>query len=103
MKVDERILKLAENVLKNSVKLKKGERIYIESFGQSTLPTLQAFTAQAAKLGGVPFYYFNDEALTKAWVANASETQIKAHAEIHKKLMRESDVYVAIRGYDDLF
>ena len=29
MKVDERILKLAENVLKNSVKLKKGERIYI--------------------------------------------------------------------------
>lgn len=103
MKVDERILKLAENVLKNSVKLKKGERIYIESFGQSTLPALQAFAAQAAKLGGVPFYYFNDEALTKAWVANASETQIKAHAEIHKKLMSESDVYVAIRGYDDLF
>ncbi len=103
MKIDERILKLAENVLKNSVKLKKGERIYIESFGQSTLPTLQAFAAQAAKLGGVPFYYFNDEALTKAWVANASEAQIKAHAEIHKKLMKESDVYVAIRGYDDLF
>lgn len=40
MKIDERILKLAENVLKNSVKLKKGERIYIESFGQSTLPAL---------------------------------------------------------------
>ena len=103
MKIDERILKLAENVLKNSVKLKKGERIYIEAFGESTLPALQAFAAQAAKLGGVPFYYFNDEALTKAWVTNASETQIKEHAEIHKKLMSESDVYVAIRGYDDLF
>ena len=58
MKVDERILKLAENVLKNSVKLKKGERIYIESFGQSTLPALQAFAAQAAKLGGVPVLLF---------------------------------------------
>ena len=29
MKIDDRITKLAENILKNSVKLKKGEKIYI--------------------------------------------------------------------------
>ena len=36
MQIDERISKLAKNILKNSVQLKKGEKIYIEAFGAST-------------------------------------------------------------------
>ena len=36
MRIDERLTKLAESVLKNSVKLKKGDKIYIEAFSSST-------------------------------------------------------------------
>ena len=36
MQIDKRISQLAENILKNSVQLKKGEKIYIEAFGAST-------------------------------------------------------------------
>ena len=36
MQIDKRIAQLAENILKNSVQLKKGEKIYIEAFGAST-------------------------------------------------------------------
>ena len=37
MQKDNRLYQLAENVLKNSVKLKKGEKIYIEAFGPAVL------------------------------------------------------------------
>ena len=36
MQIDARISKLAKNILKNSVQLQKGEKIYIEAFGAST-------------------------------------------------------------------
>ena len=41
MRKDERIARLAENLIKNSVKLKKGEQIYIEAIGLSTMPLVQ--------------------------------------------------------------
>lgn len=103
MKKDERIRQLAENVLKNSVKLKKGEQIYIEAIGASTMPLMQEFINVATKMGGVPFYYYNDESMVKEFFKDATEQQAKAHAEIHRKIMAESQVYIAIRGYDDLF
>ena len=65
MKIDERITKLAENVLKNSVKLKKGEKIYIEAFSASTKDLFNEFIRVATKMGAVPFYMYNDNSFVK--------------------------------------
>ena len=51
MRKDERLYKLAENVLKHSVKLKKGEKIYIEAFGNSVLDLFEIFIQTATKWG----------------------------------------------------
>ena len=103
MRIDERITRLAENLIKNSVKLKKGEQIYIEAIGLSTMPLVQELVKAATKAGGVPFYYFNEQALQKAFIENASVAQMKAQAEIHKQLMSNSQAYIGVRGNDDLF
>lgn len=103
MKKDQRLYQLAENVLRNSVKLKKGERIYIEAFGASTLDLMEIFIEKATQMGGIPFYFYNDEHLLRAVIQNADETQMKAFGEAYRSQMSKSDVYIAIRGYDDLF
>lgn len=103
MRKDERIARLAENLIKNSVKLKKGEQIYIEAIGLSTMPLVQELVKAATKAGGVPFYYFNEQALQKEFIEHASVAQMKAQAEIHKQLMANSQAYIGVRGNDDLF
>lgn len=103
MEKDKRIRQMAESVINNSVELKKGERIYIEAIGPSTIDMLKEMIAAATRAGGIPFYYYNDHGLVTSFFENASEAQVKAHTKIHKKIMEDSDVYVAIRGYDDVF
>lgn len=103
MKIDERLTKLAENVLKNSVELKKGEKIYIEAFSESTKDLFNEFIRIAAKMGATPFYFYNDNSFVKNLVENSNPNQIEQYAKWHAGLMDEMDCYVAVRGYDDLF
>lgn len=103
MQIDKRIAQLAENILKNSVQLKKGEKIYIEAFGASTKDFFNELIKETIKLGAVPFYFYNDASFEKSLIEGASEKQIEDYTAIHKRLMEEADCYVAVRGYDDAF
>ena len=103
MQIDKRIAQLAENILKNSVQLKKGEKIYIEAFGASTKDFFNEFIKETIKLGAVPFYFYNDASFEKSLIEGASEKQIEDYTAIHKRLMEDADCYVAVRGYDDAF
>ena len=103
MQIDKRIAQLAENILKNSVQLKKGEKIYIEAFGASTKDFFNELIKETIKLGAVPFYFYNDASFEKSLIEGASEKQIEDYTAIHKHLMEEADCYVAVRGYDDAF
>lgn len=103
MQIDARISKLAENILKNSVQLKKGEKIYIEAFGASTKDFFNELIKETIKLGAVPFYFYNDASFEKSLIEGADKQQIEGYTSIHKRLMEEADCYVAVRGYDDVF
>ena len=103
MQIDKRIAQLAENILENSVQLKKGEKIYIEAFGASTKDFFNGFIKETIKLGAVPFYFYNDASFEKSLIEGASEKQIEDYTAIHKRLMEDADCYVAVRGYDDAF
>ena len=83
MKIDARITKLAENILKNSLDLKKGEKIYIEAFSESTKDMLSEFVRIAAKMGATPFYFYNDNELVKQLIANSKPEQMAQYAKWH--------------------
>lgn len=103
MKRDERIVRLAENVVNYSVGVQKGERIYVECFGASAQPLFEEVIAAVTRAGGVPFYYCNDNAFIRDFLRSADEAQIKAYAEMHRGLMEDCAGYVGIRGFDDIF
>lgn len=103
MRKDDRLRRLAENIIKNSVELKKGETIYIEAFGESTRDLLDEFIIVATKAGGVPFYMFNDNAFVRDFVSNASAKQMEEYGKIHAGLMERAQAYIGLRGNDDLF
>ena len=60
MQKDSRLIKLAENIVKNSIKMQKGEIVYIEAYGESTKGLLEEFITVITNNGGIPFYFFND-------------------------------------------
>jgi leucyl aminopeptidase (aminopeptidase T) len=52
--------KLARNVLKNTLRLKKGENVVIETWSE-TLPWAKPFVAEARRLGANPLLLYEDE------------------------------------------
>ena len=103
MQIDDRITRLAENIVVNSLKLKKGETVYIEAFSAGTRDMFEALIKAVVKAGGVPFYYFNDNAFVIDAIDGANAKQVQDWADLHKYLMQKADCYVGVRGYEDMF
>ena len=77
MKRDERIVRLAENVVNYSVGVQKGERIYVECFGASAQPLFEEVIAAVTRAGGVPFYYCNDNAFIGIFCAVRTRRRLR--------------------------
>lgn len=103
MEKDRRLRQMAENIVKNSIKLKKGEKIFIEAFSSSTKDLFEEMIKAATEAGGIPFWQYNDNAFIKSFVDKASESQMVEFGRFHAEIMKICDAYVAVRGYDDMF
>ncbi len=103
MEIDVRLVKMAEQIVKKSLKLKKGEKVFIEGFSNSVKDLFNEVIKQATKAGAVPFWYFNDNNFIKSFVSVANEEQMKEFGQFHAEIMAKCDAYVGIRGYDDMF
>ena len=51
----------------------------------------------------MPFWYWNDDRLTRPFLAGANEAQLKAFGGFHRALMERVDAFVSIRGADNPF
>ena len=76
--MDPRNTKLAEQLIDYSVELKPGEKIYIEIKGVEALALGGELIRIATLRGGVPFWYYNDEAVSRGFIKNASPDQFAA-------------------------
>lgn len=94
---------LARNLIGYSVTLKPGEKIMIEAKGKETLELVKEVIKEATRVGGVPFWYYNDESLQRPWIRGAAKEQFKAFGKLHLKLMKEFDAYLGLRGSDNPF
>lgn len=101
--MDPRITKLAEQLITYSVKLEKGEKIYIEVKGLEALELGKELVRVATIHGGIPFWYYNDETVSRGFIKNADEEQFKAWGEFHKPIMEACDAYIGLRGSSNPF
>ena len=75
---------LAEQLIGYSVKLQPGEKIYIEIKGLHALDLGKALVKAATGAGGVPFWYYNDEELSRQFIKYAGQEQFQAWGQFHR-------------------
>ncbi len=94
---------LCRNLISYSVDLKRGEHLYIELIGKETLDFGRLLAVEAARAGGIPFWYYNDEYIQRSWLLTCTKEQIRQFGEFHLKIMKEADAYISIRGIENRF
>ena len=96
--MDNRIEKLASNLLNHSVKLKKGEKILIEMIGTYCSDLANELAKQAKEIGAIPLFNKVDYKELKKLLLNCNKEQIKKYAKIDLEKMKEADAYIGIRS-----
>ena len=94
---------LARQLLDYSVRLQKGEILYLEIKGKDTLEIGKQIIRLATERGAVPFWFYNDESLLRQWIGHATKEQHQKQAGLHLELMKRADAYIGLRGSDNPF
>ncbi len=100
--MDPRIKKLASTIVNYSCRVKKGEKVLIESFGQSPLKLIQTIIRQVYKADGLPFVTLKDLAISRELIKNCKIDQLKFMTEIDLLEMKGMQAYIGIRAYDNV-
>lgn len=94
--MDERIKKLAKNLINYSCRLKKGENVLIASNGFEDLPLVKALIKEAYSIGAVPFVDINHNSIQREILLGVNEKQLNLLAELDSKKMEAMDAYIGI-------
>ncbi|MCM2270974.1 MAG: aminopeptidase [candidate division Zixibacteria bacterium] len=94
---------LGRQLIDYSLRLQKGEVLYLEIKGKETLELGKQIVRIATEKGAVPFWFYNDESLIRQWVKSATDAQYQVQKELHLKLMERADAYIGLRGSDNPF
>ena len=100
--MDERIKKLAYNLVNYSVKVKEGEKVYVHYIGNDTTDLARAVIKEVYKAKGIPFAHFTDNRVLREILLECSEEQLKIMSEIDCMEMDKMDCYIGIRGTDNI-
>ena len=100
--MDERITVLAHNLVSYSMKVKKGDKVYVHYIGSATRDLARQLVKEVYLAGGVPFVHFTDIRLQREVLLNCTKEQIMLSAKIDAAEMEQMDCYVAIRGADNV-
>ncbi|MFO7653253.1 MAG: aminopeptidase [Candidatus Krumholzibacteriia bacterium] len=101
--MDPRNTQLAELLVDYSVELQSGEKLYLEIKGIEALELGREIVRVATLRGGVPFWYYNDETLSRHFIKHAQEEQFVAWGQFHRPIMEAVDAYIGIRGATNPF
>ena len=99
--VDLRLTRLAKILVDYSVDLKKGEHILIEVTGDGKTLAKEVIK-QVYRKQGIPFLTLKDYSLLRELLKECSVQQIKSMASYELKRMKEMDVYIGIRGAQNI-
>ncbi|RGJ31524.1 aminopeptidase [Fusobacterium varium] len=99
--MDQRIEKLAKNLISHSCRIKKGEKVLIESFGEASKNLVRALIKETYAAGGYPFVTNKDQAILRELLKGCSTEQIEMMAKYELERMKDMDAYIAIRGTDN--
>ncbi len=100
--MDIRIKQLASNLLNYSCKIKEGEKVYIEVYGNSATPLVKELVNQTYALKAMPFIVVRDDTLRRAIVMNCCKEQLEIMKESEMKLVEQLDAFISIKAQDNV-
>ena len=100
--MDERITKLAKNLVNYSCKVKPGDKVYIHYIGNETENLARAIIKEVYKAGGQAFPHYTGQKVLREMLLNCSEEQLKLMAEVDCLEMSNMDCYIGIRGTENV-
>ena len=95
---DERIEKLASNLLTYSVNLQKGENILIEVLGEEGMPLAKELVKKAEEIGAKPFFNIINYEVLRLMLQNATKEHIELYAKHDEARMKDMQAYIGIRA-----
>ncbi len=99
---DNRLKKLAENLVSYSCELKKGEKVWIDAVGiDSVFPSL--LVKEIYRAGGMPFVVVHDNRIKREILSCASDEMLEFMAKRDAEFMSNMDAYIGIRGGQNSF
>jgi leucyl aminopeptidase (aminopeptidase T) len=97
---DPRVREMARVVLRRSLRLRKDERVTIESWSE-TLEYANAFVLETLRMGGRPILLYQDEPTYWAAASEVRATHLARLGEHQRAAMARSDVFVSFFGPSD--
>ncbi|BDI28922.1 aminopeptidase [Capsulimonas corticalis] len=98
---DPRVARLAEILVTYSTKVQPGEKVLIEAYDIPN-EVVSILVDEVAKAGGLPFVTLKSNAVLRSLFLNASEEQIQLIGKLEKDRMEAMDVYIGVRGSQNI-
>jgi len=99
---DVRYEKLADNLINYSVKLKKGEKIFIEFSGKENA-LVKELIKKVYEADGLPFVKHSDSQTSYMVMKDIKEEQLEIMNESQLEMMKKMDCYLSIRASENIF
>lgn len=100
--MDERIKKLAHNLVHNSCRVQEKEKVLISCSGIHPLPLVKQLIKEVYAVGGMPFIDFTTNSIQRELLLGATEEQLKILSNNEADKMRQMDCFIGIRGEDNI-
>lgn len=100
--MDERIKKLAYNLVNYSCCLEKGEKVLISCNGIHPTPLVKQIIKEVYNVGAIPFLQVMTNSLERELLLGATKEQQELMAEVDGRLMEQMDAFIGVRGEDNL-
>lgn len=100
--MDPRIDQLAKNLVQYSCNVQPGEKVLIQSVGDSPKPLVRALVREVYAAGGYPFVELKEPVLTREIVRQGDEVLYKLWEDLDLYKMRQMDAYIGISGADNV-
>ena len=99
--IDPRMNKLADVLVGYSTEVQPGERVLIDAIDVPQ-EMVTVLIDRAAKAGGIPFVDVYQTRVRRSLYMNASEEQMKLIGKRDLEFMKDMQVYIALRGGDNI-
>ncbi|NTW71667.1 MAG: aminopeptidase [Eubacteriaceae bacterium] len=100
--MDERIKKLAENLVNYSCEIKEGEKVLIQYSGDSAKNLVRYLVKETYKKGAYPFVSISDSTISREILLGANQEQFEIMKDYELNQMQHMDVYIGIRASDNI-